>query len=98
MRPVGWSTTFPLRWNVSSGEPRTQMVLVMKTAKMVARMNNNCILDNECLVQGVHRFNLVDKVKGMKRERPELVLQKHGGLYCPSFWPNPIWFSEVLRF
>ena len=34
----------------------------------------------------------------MKRERQELVLQKHGSLYCPSFWPNPIWFSEVLRF
>jgi len=72
-------------------------VLVIKTAKIIERMKDSCILNNECLVEGVHRFNLVDKVKGMKRERQELVLQKHGGLYCPSF-PNPIWFSEVLRF
>ena len=72
-------------------------MLVIKTAKIIERMKDSCILNNECLVEGVHRFNLVDKVKGMKRERQELVLQKHGGLYCPSF-PNPIWFSEVLRF
>jgi len=45
------------------------MVLVIKTAKMVARMKDSCILDNECLVQGVHRFNLVDKVEGDEKRK-----------------------------
>ena len=66
---MGWSTTFPLRWNVSSGEPRTQMVLVIKTAKIIAKMKDSCILNNECLVQGVHRFNLVDKVEGDEKRK-----------------------------